>query len=97
MPQLTEETKSASIHNDLTKKELPTLKAIHAELSKIPATKRDEVLNSLNISPENSRGSFYDIINGRRKLNAAEKEKVAAIYEKKVDEINWQDEPKLVG
>lgn len=76
--------------------QLPTLKTIYAELTRVPVEKREQVLTQLGLSL-NAKQTFYDIINGDRKLSPIEKEAIATIFEKKVDEIDWRDSPKLIA
>jgi len=73
---------------------LPTLKEIHAELTRVPVTKREKVMSLLGVTTPQT---FYDVLNGSRHLSEAEKIAVAGVYDKTPDQINWQDDPKPIA
>lgn len=68
-----------------------TFKQVHAEIKNLPTEKRNKVLEILGASSDQT---FYDLMQGRKKLSPAEKIAIAAIYEKNADEINWLDDAK---
>lgn len=75
-----------------------TLKQLHKALVEqsraIPQSKIAAVIALLDSS---SPQTFYDVSSGRRKLNPAEKEAIAKLYNVTVDAIDWKDKEKLIG
>jgi hypothetical protein len=65
-----------------------TLKEIHSELTKQPATKRDMVMKQLGIKSERT---FYAMINGETTLTPAAKEVFAKVYDMPQDAIDFKD------
>ncbi|MEO5681429.1 MAG: hypothetical protein ABIQ88_02245 [Chitinophagaceae bacterium] len=63
-----------------------TLKQSYDVLVNLPLEVRSRVLAALNLKAVQS---FYDILNGVRSLNDAEKKAVAEIFEMSVDDILW--------
>ena len=75
-----------SNQNTTTKQQ--TLKDLHANIKDLHLGYRDKVLSALGL---NNVYSFYDILNGTRKLSPAEKKSIADIYGVDVADIQWND------
>lgn len=60
------------------------IKRVHKELTATAKAKVDEVLKVLNLR---SPRMFYAIIDGKRICSQAEKEAIAKIYEKPVEDL----------
>lgn len=71
-----------------------TLKELHEDLKNIAIQHRDAVLQALELK---STVSFYDIIEGRKKLSPPEKKVIAEIYDTKESEIDWLDADKVIA
>lgn len=66
----------------------PTLKNLNTALVNKPKAIREAVLQAVGATTDRT---FFDILNGDRKLNDAEKKEIATIYETTVEAIDWQD------
>lgn len=64
-----------------------TLKDIHNELTNVPRMRKAAVLNVLGA---NSEQVFFNLLNGDRECNEAEKKAIADIYETTPEAINWK-------